>query len=170
MSINAYCKGEKDIENTSISSGIDPREALIPGHSLCVKCRGQSMYPMIKGGDTLLIEVVNANKLKPGDIAFYCLPSGTFVVHRLVKRNGAGLLLTNGDNLRQADNPVTGEHIFGKVTVIERGGKSLALTGTLSKITGWVISFLARYRLPLQITLKRNLGRLHWLIGGRRIV
>lgn len=169
MSTNAYCKGEKDIENISISSGIDPREALTPGHSLRVKCRGQSMYPMIKGGDTLLIEVVNANKLKLGDIAFYCLPSDTFVVHRLVKRNGSGLLLTNGDNLRQADNPVSEEHVFGKVTGIERGGKSLALTGTLSKITGWVIAFLAHHRLPLQITLKQNLGRIHWLIGGRRI-
>ena len=169
MTITAYCKGEEAIENTSISSDIDAREALTPGKRLRVKSRGRSMYPFIQPGDTLLIDMVNADKLGRGDIAFYCLPSGTFVVHRLVKRNGSGSLFTNGDSLRKSDDPITGEHVFGKVTGIKRGGKSLALTGILSKITGWLIALLAHYRLPLQITMKRNLGRIQWLIGGKRV-
>ena len=169
MTITAYCKGEEAIENTSISSDIDTREALTHGKRLRVKSRGRSMYPFIQPGDTLLIDTVNADKLGRGDIAFYYLPSGTFVVHRLVKRNGSGSLLTNGDSLRKSDDPVTGEHVFGKVTGIERGGKSLDLDGMFSKLTGRLIAFLACYRLPLQIRMKRTLGRINWLIGGRRV-
>ena len=168
MSINAYSKSEDDIENTSISPKIDSREVLTPGRSLRVKSRGQSMYPMIKSGDTLLIKVLNADKLDTRDIAFYCLPSGTFVVHRLIK-NGADSLLTNGDSLRRADDPVAIEHVFGMVTGIERGGKSLDLNGKFSKLTGRLIALLARYRLPLQIRMKRTLGSINWLIGGKTV-
>jgi signal peptidase I len=169
MTTNAHCSRDKIIEKISISPGDIPEGALAKQLPLRVKSRGQSMYPAIKPGDTLLIRMVNADNLEPGDIAFYCLPSGTFVVHRLIKRNGAGSLLTNGDSLRQADDPVTTERVFGKVTGIERGGKSLVLTGILSKLIGRSIVLLARYRLPLQIHIKQTLGRIHWLIGGRRI-
>ena len=169
MSIIAYSKSEEDIENTSISPGIDYHESLTPGGSLRVKSRGWSMYPMIKKGDTLLIMILNADKLNTGDIAFYCLPSGTFVVHRLIRRNGASSLITNGDSLRRADDPVAGEYVFGRVTGIERGGKSLDLDGRFSKLIGRLITLLARYRLPLQIRMKRALGRINWLIGGRMV-
>lgn len=128
------------------------------------------MFPFIKPGDTLLIEVVDAEKLMTGDIAFYCLPSGTFVVHRLVKRNGSLALLTNGDSLRKLDDPVTAEQVFGKVSRIERGRKSLDLNGGMNNLAGRLIAILARYRLPLQINMKRTLGRLQWLLMRRRIV
>lgn len=170
MPIDAYCGKNKVIEKISISPDDISREVLLRGLPLRVKIRGQSMYPFIKHGDTLLIEVTSAARLKLGDIAFYCLPSGTFVVHRLIKRNGSGSLLTGGDSLRQPDEPVTAEQVFGRVVQIERNGKVLKLAGGLNRMNARLITWLARYRVPLQITLKQTLGGIQWIIGRRRMV
>ncbi len=170
MPINAYCGSDKIIEKISISPDDVPKEELSVGLPLRVKCRGQSMYPFIKHGDILLIEVVNADKLNPGDIAFYCLPSGTFIVHRFIKRNGSGSFLTNGDSMRQSDEPVTVEQVFGRVIQIERNGKALKLSGKLNYLNTRLITLLVRYRVPLQITLRQTLGRIQWIIGRKRVV
>jgi signal peptidase I len=170
MPVNAYCGSDEIIEKISISPEDVSTEALSEGLPLRVTSRGQSMCPFIKHGDTLLIEVVSAARLKPGDIAFYCLPSGTFVVHRLIMRNGSGSLLTGGDSLRQPDESVTTEQVFGRVAQIERNGKVLKLAGILNRINARLITWLARHRVPLQITLKQTLGGIQWIIGRRRMV
>ena len=161
---------EEVIERTSISPDDVSQEVLSRGLSLRVKSRGQSMYPLIKNGDTLLIEPMNAERLCPGDIAFYRLSSGSFVVHRFIKRASPGSLLTNGDSLRHCDEFVAKEQVFGRVAQIESNNKSLNLAGRLITLNSRLITLLARYRVPLQITLKQNLGRIQWFTGRRRMV
>lgn len=156
------------IEKISIPADDVSKEALLEGLPLRVKSRGYSMYPFIKNGDTIQIEVINADKLKLGNIVFYCLPSGTFVVHRLIKKNGSGSLFTNGDNMRQYDEPIDEEQVFGRVIQIERNGRALKLRGRLNGLNMHLITMLARYRIPLQITLKRTLGRIQWILCRRR--
>ena len=128
------------------------------------------MYPLIKNGDTLLIEPLKADELNLGDIAFYRLPSGSFVAHRFIKKNSSGLLLTNGDSLRQYDELVAEEQVFGKVIQIEHNCKVLKLAGRLNNLTTRLITLLAQYRVPFQITLKKILGRTQCLLGLRRVV
>ena len=169
MSINLHCGGDENTARTSISPDDVSQEGLSRGLSLHVKSRGHSMDPFIKDGDSLLIEPLNAAELHPGDIALFYLQSGSFVVHRFIKRNGSGLLLTNGDNMRYLDEPVAEEQVFGRVVQIEHNGKALSLTGGFYKLNSKVITLLARHRVPLQITLKKILGRMQWLIGQRRV-
>jgi|GEM_PF-2994510 len=169
MPINAYCGSDKIIEKISVSPVDVSREASSKEHLWRVTSRGASMYPLIKHGDTLLIEPLKADELVPGDIALYRLPSGSFVAHRFIKRNSSGSLLTNGDSLRQYDELVAKEQVFGKVIQIEHNGRTLKFAGRLNNLNTRLITLLARYRVPLQITLKKTLGRIQCLAGLRRV-
>lgn len=169
MIVRSAAGGNAIKEPTSISPDDVSQEMLSRGLPLRVKSRGDSMFPLIHGGDTLLIEPAGADELRPGDIVFFRLPLGSFVVHRLIQRNGSGALLTNGDSLRRYDDPVPAAQVFGRVSKIERGGKALSLTGTFARISGRIITRLARHRVPFQITLKQMLGQLQWLIGRRQL-
>ena len=169
MPKNIRSSGDENTEKTLVSPDDTSLEGLARGLTLRVKSRGHSMRPLINNGDTLLIKSLNAAELHPGDIALFCLRSNGFVVHRVIKKNGSGLLLTNGDSIRYLDEPVAEEQIFGIVVEIEHNGKLLSLTGGFNKLNSWLITLLARHRIPLQITLKQNLGKMQWLIGQRRV-
>ena len=168
MSIIAYCKSDKNVERISIPASEMPRESLSQELSLRVQVSGRSMYPLIQSGDIILIEAAKANNLKLGDIALFYLTSGVFLIHRVIKKNGSGSLQTNGDSLRQPDEPVAEEQVFGRVIQIERNSRVINLTGTLSSINARLITLLARYRLPLQLHMKQTLGRLQWFLGGKK--
>jgi len=170
MPINAYCGSDKKIEKISVSPDDISKEVTSKGLSWRAKSRGESMYPLIKNGDTLLIKPLRADELNPGDIAIYRLPSGSFIAHRFIKRNSSGSLLTNGDSMRQYDKLVAEEQVFGKVIQIEHNGRALKLAGRLNNLNMRLITLLARYRVPLQITLKKTLDRIQCLVGLRRVV
>jgi signal peptidase I len=167
MSAVAHDNSDKNMEKLSIPPGEISRVTLSQAISLRLQVSGQSMYPLIQPGDTILIEAANADNLTPGDIALYYLPSGIFLIHRVIKKNSSGSLLTNGDSLRQPDEPIAGEQVFGRVVEIERNGRAINLTGTLNGINARLVTFLARHRLPLQIHMKQALGRLQWFLGGK---
>jgi signal peptidase len=165
MPANAYCDRKKMIEEISVSPVNGSREVVSEGPSWRAKSRGESMYPLIKNGDTLLIEPMKAEEVNPGDIVIYRVPSGSFIAHRFIKRNSSGSLITNGDSMRQYDKLVAEEQVFGKVVQIERNSRVLKLEGRLSKLNTRLITLLAQYRIPLQITIKKSLGRIQWLTG-----
>ena len=167
MSIVAYTSSDKNVEKISIPSSEIPRDTLSQALSLRVPTRGRSMYPYIQPGDILLIESANAANINIGDIALFCLPSGTFVVHRVIKKNSSGSLLTNGDSLRLADEPVAEEQVFGRVIQIERKGRVINLSGVFNSLNARLITLLARHRLPFQLHMKQALGRFRWFFGGR---
>jgi signal peptidase I len=145
------------------------REALSRGLSLRFKVYGESMHPFIRHGDVLLIEPVGAAQLYIGDIIFYRDPHGTYFVHRLIKRNGSANLVTKGDNLGYYDTPFPAEQVMGRVAQIEGRNKRMKLTGRISRVLSWIIAYLALGRSRTRTRLKRNLGRLWWLVGSRRI-
>lgn len=168
MSKIVYSKGNGDLEEITTLSGEDPGNVLRRERHLLVRSRGQSMYPLIRSGDILIINPATDEELNSGDIAYYRHSSGYYVVHRFIRRNGSGFLVITGDNRRHPDDPVDGEQVFGRVAGIEREGKILTLKGNLNTFIGWLTVLLACIRLPLQIHLKQTMGRLHWLLGGRR--
>lgn len=170
MLTNAYCDKDKIIEKISISPVNGSREVVSEGPSWRAKSRGESMYPLIKNGDILLIQPAKADEIQPGDIVIYRIPSGSFIAHRFIKRNVSGSLLTNGDSMRHYDKLVDEEQVFGKVIQIERHSKTLKLEGRLSKLNTRLITWLAQYRVPLQITIKKMLGRIQWVTGFRQVL
>lgn len=169
MSKIIRCETDEVTNRTSLYSDILTQEVLAQGFYLQIKGRGMSMYPLVRTGDILLVEPTSAAKLNIGDIVFYRLPTGNYVVHRLIKKNGTATLLTKGDNLSYYDTPISVDEVLGKVIQIEGSGKRVKLNGWPSRVLGWLLVCLAHgYGLNLT-RLSRHLGRLWWFVGGRRV-
>jgi len=143
------------------------QEVLSRGHCIRVKGRGQSMYPLVRTGDTLDIEPKDPGELKIGDIIFYRRFCGDYVAHRLIKRNGPSTLLTKGDNHYYYDMPVPVDAVLGRVIRIEKEDRQLILSGNIAGILGRISAWLARGRSRKMTRLWRNMGRVIWFIGGR---
>ncbi len=94
------------------------------------------MYPFVQNGDILLVEPRNAAELSTGDVVFYRRPRGRFTAHRLVQKDGSGILITRGDNLHYCDYPVPAEQVLGKVIAVERNGHCIRLDSALNKAVG----------------------------------
>ena len=84
---------------------------------------GDSMYPLIKPRDLLVIKKVTA-PLKKNDIPLYKRDSGQYVLHRIVKiKNGEDYIC--GDNLAFIERGITDRHIIGVLTDIVREGRTI---------------------------------------------
>ncbi|MEE0856332.1 MAG: nucleotidyltransferase family protein [Ruminococcus sp.] len=83
---------------------------------------GDSMYPLIKPRDLLVIEAVK-KPLKVGDVPLYKRDSGQYVLHRIVGID-SGEYSTKGDNRTFVEKGVTDKHIIGVLTAIVRNGKT----------------------------------------------
>jgi phage repressor protein C with HTH and peptisase S24 domain len=84
---------------------------------------GDSMYPMIKPRDLLVIKKVTA-PLKKNDIPLYKRDSGQYVLHRIVKiKNGEYYIC--GDNRAFIERGITDRHIIGVLTDIVREGRTI---------------------------------------------
>lgn len=84
---------------------------------------GDSMYPLIKPRDLLVIKKVTA-PLKKNDIPLYKRDSGQYVLHRIVKiKNGEYCIC--GDNRAFIERGITDRHIIGVLTDIVREGRTI---------------------------------------------
>lgn len=148
------------------------QEFLDSGASLRFLAHGRSMYPFVQNEDILVVKPLNDKPVNIGDIVFYSRMEGLSVAHRLIKiskGHGGATLFTKGDSLRHYDPPVLREKVLGRVVQVEHRGKRLVLTNYPWCIFGVLIAYFARGRYYSQDRAVRNLGRLWWLIGGRRI-
>ena len=84
---------------------------------------GDSMYPLIKPRDLLVIKKVTA-PLKKNDIPLYKRDSGQYVLHRIIKiKNGEYYIC--GDNRAFIERGITDRHIIGVLTDIVREGRTI---------------------------------------------
>ena len=87
---------------------------------------GDSMFPIIREGDLLVIEAVR-EPLKVGDVPLYKRDSGQYVMHRIVGiRNGKYMM--KGDNRTFVEKGITDKHIIGVLTAVVRNGKEVPIT------------------------------------------
>jgi signal peptidase I len=148
------------------------QELLNRGALLRFRAHGRSMQPFIKNGDILIVEPLNGASASIGDVIFYRRSDSSFTAHRLINvtgGSGGDVLLSRGDSLNYFDPPIQPEQVMGRVIQIEGSRKQLILTGWLGCPFGFIIALFSRGRYPNQRRVIRNLGRLWWLIGGRRI-
>lgn len=83
---------------------------------------GSSMWPLIRAGDVVCVRPPGEIGACVGDVvALRRQPTGNLVLHRLVCRRSATVLI-RGDNLPQADGVCPAAHILGVVRRVERRG------------------------------------------------
>lgn len=84
---------------------------------------GDSMFPLIRQRDLLVIEAVRES-LKVGDVPLYRRDSGQYVLHRIVDiRHGKYVM--KGDNRTALEKGITDKQMIGVLTAIIRNGKTL---------------------------------------------
>jgi len=110
------------------------QEILARGICLRFKACGSSMHPFIQDGDTIIIEPKTTSELNIGDVIFYRRPQGSYIAHRLIKKNGSASFITKGDNLCSFDNPVPIAQTLGRVIAVERNGRCYRLDSRLNMI------------------------------------
>ena len=98
------------------------------GNSIRMEATGQSMFPDIRHGDTVVIDPAGApGMLLIGDIIAWNRDND-MVLHRIIHIYESGdeiFFLTRGDSSRTSDEPVSFRMIAGRVTMIERKGKNI---------------------------------------------
>ncbi len=141
--------------------------------------RGRSMLGTFRPGDALVLEPTPLAAIRPGDVVIFrgSSPAGdpVDVVHRVISLSGAGLV-TRGDANRVMDNePVRAENLRGRVSRLERDGRSLRVAkGPLALLlvqlrrsgsTGWLVikrMLRAAGRRPYRCLRQSGLVRRLW--------
>jgi signal peptidase I len=117
------------------------RGVLDKGASFRFQGKGFSMSPLIKNGDVLTIAPLQGSAPGFGDIVVFTHPhTGKLIIHRIIGKK-AGSYLTKGDNTHEIDGLISRTAILGRVTKVERNGKSISLGIGLDR---FVIAFVTR--------------------------
>lgn len=113
---------------------------------LCWRYReaSASMVPAIRPYDVVEVQAVRPDELRPGDVVAVLRPEG-LLVHRLVGQTidpaGERWLTLRGDARAHCDPPQPAARLLGRVTRIERKGRTMAID------RGWPRSLLPLRRL-----------------------
>jgi Peptidase S24-like len=114
---------------------------------------GWSMFPSIRPGDTLLIELSHHHEVVGGDIVLFFREHRLFA-HRAVGRNQDGSrILTRGDAMRREDPPVNEAELLGKVTLIWRGGKCTEPPKSPRALERLVADIVGRFELAARLVV-----------------
>lgn len=122
-------------------------ELLSRGHDVRFTATGDSMYPLIRSGDSLLVAPAGPDSIRRGDVVLSRTERG-LTAHRVIAISSAGSGLqfqTSGDNAPGADEPFGERELLGVVAGVERDGrmrKSVRATGARLR----VLRFISRVR------------------------
>ncbi len=92
---------------------------------LRLKVTSDSMRPLLRAGDEVVVQPIDPRTLRPGDV-LVVRHGGEWITHRLVAVDERGWH-TRGDNTRYADEPASAAGIVGRVIAIERGAQTIDL-------------------------------------------
>lgn len=84
---------------------------------------GNSMLPTLFPGDILTIKAEPLAEIRAGDVVLFARHD-RFFIHRTLRqqqKNSETLLLTRGDAMPEADQPVTADELLGKIVSLQRG-------------------------------------------------
>jgi phage repressor protein C with HTH and peptisase S24 domain len=106
------------------------RAMLAAGHGARFRVEGDSMHPVIRGGDYVRVVPCAVSELRRGHVILASTGRG-LTAHRIVRLSGRGII-TRGDNSVRADPLVDPAKVLGKVVEVEQ------ITGDSRKIDGSV--------------------------------
>ena len=108
------------------------------------------MLPTLYPGDILTIKCETLSAIQSGDVVLYAR-AGRFFIHRnlrTVQRGSETALVTRGDSMPHADEPVLASELLGKVISIGDGGeaKPVASCTVWRRAVGLVLAYSGRLR------------------------
>jgi signal peptidase I len=124
--------------------------------SVRIRMSGNSMYPFLKNNDFVLVQKLNFENIKIGDIVLTC-DNDRILCHRVfaIKNNR---FQTKADAFTKPDNFVSDQMLIGKVTQIKSKEKIIDLNTGFSYVSGFLISKLmivgAYFYIPLRFLRK----------------
>lgn len=120
------------------------KELLSKNLGIKFQARGGSMRPLVRDGEVVLVKQVNPQDVKLGDALLFVIESGKAVLHRVIrikKSTQTRSFLMQGDHSSRPDGWISGEHIMGKLLMIERNHKTIwmdqPIMRLLSKLVLW---------------------------------
>jgi hypothetical protein len=130
--------GERNVAACQLVS-----EVLQLSGSVRIRVLGDSMFPSILPGDTLVVERQEITEMVPGDIVLFAR-NGRLFAHRMVSqkmRTDHPFVVTCGDSRLDHDAPVFPHEVLGCVTSIARGARRIS-----PRVTRWKkrVSWLGR--------------------------
>jgi len=127
--------------------------------NLRLQVTGWSMLPSVWPGDTLFIEPVSAHAVSQGDIVLFQRDRRLFA-HRVVAQSGQCELITRGDAMPTTDAPVSEAELLGRVSRIERDGRSLQPHGQVRRQARVFGALIHRSRIAARVVFRmRDLRR-----------
>ena len=144
------------------------KDILGRGAVLRFQARGWSMFPAVRDGDMLTVQLATPDEIKPQDIIFYRTKDSRVIAHRVVKKirtEEKNILLTRGDFSRDKVEKVFFEDVMGKVSNIERNGRAFNICKGTGKFSD---RFFFTFG-PLIMMLRQVLAGLLFYIQGIRL-
>lgn len=89
--------------------------------SIPVPIEGNSMRPFLKKGDTVYLSPLDHTP-KRGDVVLYTRRDGSYVLHRVAKKEKSGVYLMLGDSQATLE-PVSKDRVLAEATSAVRIGK-----------------------------------------------
>jgi len=128
------------------------------GYGVRSRVRGSSMHPTIKFGETIVVQPAAPGDLQPGDIAVY-RHGENLVAHRATRCAGAApdraLITVCGDAPWMTEERIERGQILGRVTAVERKGRTVDLVGRRARLRRSVAVWLFRFKYRLYCRLIR---------------
>ncbi len=125
------------------------------------------MIPSIYPGDLLTVRAESVADARRGEIVFFLLGGRPFV-HRVMRKwpeRNRVAFATRGDALPKEDPSIDGSQLLGRVTQIQRRGKSIPLVtkpGPFTRAHRWAVrnsQIFARLLLAAHVLRMRLAGR-----------
>ena len=121
-------------------------EVLARGAVARLPARGGSMRPLLPAGCVAVVQPATAEDLRIGDVALVSL-GGKLILHRVVRTGrvaGRCAVQTKGDAVCELDSWSCGDAVLGRVTAVERDGKTFSLgTTRRARAIGRAVAFLS---------------------------
>jgi signal peptidase I len=130
---------------------------------LRLKVISDSMRPLLRVGDVVVVQPVDPHALQPGEV-MVVVRGGEWITHRLVAVDERGWH-THGDNTRYADEAASASEIVGRVIAIERAGQTVDLQQPHWRAIDRRINRVQRAQLRVLALARRISGTRS---GGRR--
>ena len=94
------------------------RALLAAGHGARFRVEGDSMHPVILGGEYVHVVPCAVSELRRGNVILASTGRG-LTAHRIVRIEGQRII-TRGDNSLRADPPVEAAKVLGRVSQVEQ--------------------------------------------------